>query len=156
MSESYIYENPTGSEGLFTFNFFCESVTGALHTLIHVMEDHELEAPDSLSEIPEHLAQIGIAFSEDYASHKLDLGRFKEDILSFYDLAFTSNDQLAPLVIGAPEEVTYYYLVYSQGINLMFTNLLQSIVRDLPDSANPQSFIQNIMHDFYSLSGGHA
>ena len=73
MSESYIYENPTGSEGLFTFNFFCESVTGALHTLIHVMEDHELEAPDSLSEIPERLAQIGIAFSEDYASHKLDL-----------------------------------------------------------------------------------
>ena len=41
MSESYIYENPTGSEGLFTFNFFCESVTGALHTLIHVMEDHK-------------------------------------------------------------------------------------------------------------------
>ena len=48
MSESYIYENPTGSEGLFTFNFFCESVTGALHTLIHVMEDHELEAPNRL------------------------------------------------------------------------------------------------------------
>ena len=91
MSESYIYENPTGSEGLFTFNFFCESVTGALHTLIHVMEDHELEAPDSLSEIPERLAQIGIAFSEDYASHKLDLGRFKSSLFTTLPLPVTTN-----------------------------------------------------------------
>lgn len=141
-----------GTDGLFTFNFFCESLIGALHSLVHVMEDNDLTMPDTAGQIPEALAQLGTNLLSDYGHESLDLRRIQQEILDFYDLAFTVNDALAPLVLKGNDTLQYYYYVYMQGINLFYPNFLQSLVHDIPDEENPQAFAASLNQGFASLS----
>lgn len=140
-----------GTDGLFTFNFFCESLIGALHSLIHVVEDNHLTMPEKTAEIPEALANMGTHLLEDYGNESLDLGRIQQEILDFYDLAFTVNDDLANLVLKGDDTLQYYYYVYMQGINLFYPNFLQSIVHDIPDEEHPESFVNSMNQGFASL-----
>lgn len=141
-----------GTDGLFTFNFFCESLIGALHSLIHVMEDNHLTMPDKTADIPTALAEMGTNLLTDYGQESLDLPRIQQEILDFYDLAFTVNDALAPLVMQGNDTLQYYYYVYMQGINLFYPNFLQSIVHDIPDEDHPDAFVQAMNQGFASLS----
>ena len=45
---NHMITNLTGSDGYFTFNFFCESIVSSLHTVIHLMEDEQITAPEKL------------------------------------------------------------------------------------------------------------
>lgn len=140
-----------GTDGLFTFNFFCESVIGALHSLMHVMEDNHLAMPDKTADIPTALAEMGTNLLTDYGQESLDLGRIQQEILDFYDLAFTVNDALAPLVMKGDDTLHYYYYVYMQGLNLFYPNFLQSLAHDIPDEENPDAFVKAMNQGFASL-----
>ena len=37
--DNHMITNLTGSDGYFTFNFFCESIVSSLHTVLHLMEE---------------------------------------------------------------------------------------------------------------------
>lgn len=140
-----------GTDGLFTFNFFCESLLSALHTLEHVMEDNKLSMPEKAHDLPPLLAELGTHLLGDYGEESLDLSRIKQEILDFYDLAFTVNDDLAPLIMKGDETLQYYYYVYMQGINLFYPNLLQSLLHDIPPEEHPEQFADALNKGFASL-----
>ena len=59
---TYTFTGLTGSDGLLTFNFFCESLVGALHTLHHVLEDNGAEMPEKAAGLPKALADMAPIF----------------------------------------------------------------------------------------------
>ena len=61
---------------------------------------------------------MGSHLLEDYGKNELHLDRFKQELLDFYDLAFTVNDELAPMILKGDDGLQYYYYVYMQGVNL--------------------------------------
>lgn len=141
-----------GTDGLFTFNFFCESLLGALHSLGHVMEDNHLTMPEKAQQLPADLAEMGTHLLEDYSQESLDLGRIKQEILDFYDLAFSVNDDMAGLILKGDDTLQYYYYVYMQGINLFYPNFLQSLMHDIPPEEHPEAFADALNKGFASLS----
>lgn len=153
---TYTFTGLTGSDGLLTFNFFCESLVGALHTLHHVLEDNGAEMPEKASGLPKALADMGSHLLEDYGKNELHLDRFKQELLAFYELAFTVNDELAPIILKGDDGLQYYYYVYMQGVNLFFPNILEGILRDLPEGTDPQPFITDISRSFAVLSSPQA
>ena len=70
---NHMITNLTGSDGYFTFNFFCESIVSSLHTVIHLMEDEQITAPEKLSELPGLLAKIGEDLTQGYEKQKIDM-----------------------------------------------------------------------------------
>lgn len=140
-----------GTDGLFTFNFFCESLLGALHSLGHVMEDNKLTMPEKAQDLAADLANMGAHLLEDYGKESLDLDRIKDELLAFYDLAFTINDEMAPLVMKGDNSLQYYYYVYMQGVNLFYPNLLQSLLHDIPPEEHPEKFADAVNKGFTSL-----
>ena len=100
LMESTVFTNLRGSEGALTFNFFCESLITSLHTLTHVMEDAGLAVPDNVGDIADALGEMGSHLMEDYQRGELDLDRFKDEILDFYDLNFAVNDALALAIMS--------------------------------------------------------
>ncbi len=150
--DAYTFTNLTGSEGLFTFNFFCESLISSLHTLHHIMEDNHVSLPQKANALSDSLAEMGSNLLQDYSENKLDLNRFKQELLDFYDLAFSVNDETAPLILNGDHTLQYYYYVYMQGVNLFYPNMMQSILRDLPADADPKPFIDEISAAFANLS----
>ena len=125
LMESTVFTNLRGSEGALTFNFFCESLITSLHTLTHVMED--------------------------YQRGELDLGRFKDEILDFYDLNFAVNDALA-LAIMSHDDLQYYYYVYMQGLYIFFPNMMEAFNADIND-AKIIPFLDELANEFRQLAG---
>ena len=107
MMDAYTFTNLTGSEGLFTFNFFCESLIGSLHTLHHSMEENNMTLPQKANELSDSLAEMGSNLLQDYSENKLDGSRFKQELLDFYDLAFSLNDEVAPLILKGDHALQY-------------------------------------------------
>lgn len=153
---AHMFTDLTGTDGLFTFNFFCESLVSSLHTLSHILEDAGTAVPEKARDIPDMLAEMGSNLLQDYSENKLDLDRFKRELLEFYDLAFAANDEFAPIVLQGDQTLQYYYYVYMQGVNLFFPNMLQGILRDLPSGADAQPFMEEISRDFANLSASPA
>lgn len=149
---AYTFSNLTGSEGLFTFNFFCESLISSLHTLHHLMEDKKVPLPQKANELSDALAEMGSNLLQDYSENTLNLSRFKQELLDFYDLAFSVNDEIAPIILKGDHTLQYYYYVYMQGVNLFYPNMMQGILRDLPNDADPKPFIDEISAAFAALS----
>ena len=149
---AYTFNNLTGSEGLFTFNFFCESLISSLHTLHHLMEDKKIQLPQKANELSDALAEMGSNLLQDYSENTLNLSRFKQELLDFYDLAFSVNDEIAPIILQGDHTLQYYYYVYMQGVNLFYPNMMQGILRDLPKDADPKPFIDEISAAFAALS----
>lgn len=152
MMDAYTFTNLTGSEGLFTFNFFCESLIGSLHTLHHSMEENNMTLPQKTNELSDSLAEMGSNLLQDYSENKLDGSRFKQELLDFYDLAFSLNNEVAPLILKGDHALQYYYYVYMQGVNLFYPNMMQGILRDLPADTDPKPFIDEISTAFAKLS----
>lgn len=150
-----IIKGLTGSDGYFTFNFFCESIVSALHTVSHLMEDEKLTMPDSVQALPKNLAKIGEDLTQGYEKSEIDMALFKENILEFYEAAFAANDELAPLILKGSDHLRYYYYVYAQGVNVMLRTLLENIVRDIPDDIDPRPYISEIMTDFAKELANH-
>ncbi|MBC3537307.1 hypothetical protein [Megasphaera hominis] len=153
--DTYIITDLTGSDGYFTFNFFCESIVSALHTLVHLMEDEKLEVPEKVASLPPLLAHIGEDLTADYEKATIDMHRFKENILDFYETAFAVNDDLAPLILKGSDHLRYYYYVYAQGVNIMLRSMLENIVRDFPAQTDPRPYIEEIMTDFSKQLSNH-
>lgn len=149
---TYTFSGLTGSDGLLTFNFFCESLISALHTLHHMMEEEGTAMPEKASKLPDALAQIGSGLLQDYSQNELHLDRFKKELLSFYEQAFTLNDELAPIIWKGDNHLQYYYYVYMQGVNLFFPNVMEGILRDLPQDADAQPFIDDMSSSFAAIS----
>lgn len=152
MMDTYVFTNLIGSEGLFTFNFFCESLIGSLHTLHHIMEDKKMKLPPQANELSDALAEMGSNLLQDYSENKLDLHRFKQELLDFYELAFAVNDEVAPLILKGDHTLQYYYYVYMQGVNLFYPNIMQSILRDVPANADFKSCMDEIAAAFAALT----
>lgn len=146
------FQNLTGSDGMFTFNFFCESLLGALHTLAHVMEDNQLDMPAEASQIPDMLAEMGNSLSDDYCDGKIDLSRFKDELLDFHKTAFAIDDQMTSVIANGDDTLQYYYFVYMQGISLFLPNMLDAIGHDLPEDVDPADFMNEILSDFAALT----
>lgn len=149
--KNYIFTELHGSEGALTFNFFCESVITAFHTLLHVMDDANLDLPEKAADIPDALASMGGNLMDDYRQEHLDLGRFKNEILDFYDLAFAVSDELAQEIIKE-EDVQYHYYIYMQGLYLFFPNMIQSFSADIDDK-RLLDFIKDMTSEFNQLAG---
>ncbi|MCH4167388.1 MAG: hypothetical protein LKF74_02895 [Megasphaera sp.] len=143
----------TGLEGLFTFNFFCESLVSSLHTLLHLMEDEKVEIPPKTAELPNQLAEMGSNLLEDYNKDTLDLNRIHQEILDFYELAFHVNDEMAPHLMNSCEDLQYYYSIYLQGINLLFPNIIHGLAHDFPKDVSPVPFMEEISRDFAKIAG---
>lgn len=150
--DAYIFTDLVGTEGLFTFNFFCESLIGSLHTLHHVMEDNGLSLPERANDLSDSLAEMGANLLDDYHRNEINASRFQQELLDFYDLAFAINDELAPGIINGDPSLQYYYYVYMQGVNLFYPNMMQGIIRDIPESADLKPFIDEITQAFATLS----
>lgn len=151
--ESSACKGLTGAEGLLTFNFFCESLISSLHTLFHLMEDNHLDIPEKAGDLPDTLAELGTNLLKDYGEDELDLERIQQEILDFYDLAFSVNDDMAPIILKGNEDLHYYYSIYTQGINLMLSDLIHSLAHDFPSGMDPLPFINEISHNFHNLAG---
>lgn len=153
--DNHMITNLTGSDGYFTFNFFCESIVSSLHTVLHLMEEEQIPAPEKLSKLPELLAKTGEDLTQGYEKQKIDMDLLKDNILDFYDAAFAANDELAPLILKGSDHLRYYYYVYAQGVNIMLRTLLENIIRDIPESIDPRPYITDIMTDFTKQLANH-
>ena len=140
--ESTVFTNLRGSEGALTFNFFCESLITSLHTLTHVMEDAGITVPDNVG---------GSHLMEDYQRGELDLGRFKDEILDFYDLNFAVNDALASAIMSH-DDLQYYYYVYMQGLYIFFPNMMEAFNADIEDE-KIIPFLDELANEFRQLAG---
>lgn len=132
------------SQGLFTFNFFCESLIGALHSLSHALEEHHDVLPQNAEALCHALTETGIHLFDDYSSQSLTLSRIEEDVLLIYKLSMALHDDLLPLAEKSHDEVQYYYLVYLQGMNLFYPNFLRSLMQDIPLEENPDAFADEL------------
>ena len=81
--ESTVFTNLRGSEGALTFNFFCESIVSSLHTVLHLMEEEQIPAPEKLSKLPELLAKTGEDLTQGYEKQEIDMDLLKDNILDF-------------------------------------------------------------------------
>ncbi len=142
----------SGTDGLFTFNFFCESIISTIHTLEHILEHENKSLPENALKLTQALASMGEHLLQDYSENQLSLNRFKDELLNFYSLAFTVHDEITALISGNNHQLQYYYYIYMQGVNLFFPNILQSMQRDLPDTTATRAFIGEITRDFAALS----
>lgn len=97
------------------------------------MEDAGLAVPDNVGDIADALGEMGSHLMEDYQRGELDLGRFKDEILDFYDLNFAVNDALA-LAIMSHDDLQYYYYVYMQGLYIFFPNMMEAFNADIDDA----------------------
>lgn len=150
--ESTVFTNLRGSEGLLTFNFFCESLITSLHTLTHVMADEKLDVPEKIGDLADALGEMGSHLMDDYRAGSLDLGRFKDEFLDFYDLNFTISDALAPIVANH-DDLQYYYYIYMQGMYIFFPNMLEAFSADIDDE-NLTPFLNDLAEEFRSLANG--
>ena len=89
------------------------------------MEDADMAVPEKFNNIVDSLSDMGTNLLQDYQDDELDLGRFKEEFLDFYDLNFAVSDELATTIIGH-DDVTYYYMIYMQGTYIFFPNMLEA------------------------------
>ena len=78
--------------------------------------------------------------------------RFRENILAFYDLAFSLCSDLEDDLSDAPLEAVYYSQVFVQGLKHFLPVMLQSLLMDLPESQKLQQFIEQIQRDFSGLA----
>lgn len=150
--ESTVFTNLRGSEGLLTFNFFCESLVTSLHTLTHVMEDSGLDVPEKIGDIADALGEMGSHLMDDYQQQSLDLGRFKNELLDFYDLNFAVSDALAS-VVANHDDLQYYYYIYMQGMYIFFPNMLEAFNADIDDEGI-KPFLDDFAAEFRSLANG--
>lgn len=148
--ESTVFTNLKGSEGALTFNFFCESLITSLHTLTHIMEDEGLTVPDNVADVADALSEMGGHLMEDYQQGELDLNRFKNEILDFYELNFAVNDALAS-VIMSHDDLQYYYYIYMQGLYIFFPNMMEAFNADIDDEAIGP-FLDQLIIEFEQLS----
>ena len=95
---------------------------------------------------------MGSNLLQDYSENKLDLHRFKQELLDFYELAFSVNDEVAPLILKGDHTLQYYYYVYMQGVNLFYPNMMQSILRDVPADADFKACMDEIAASFAALT----
>ena len=146
------FENVTETEGMFTYNFFCESLIGSMHNLLHAMEHEKADPPDKLGLLPELLTQIGTDLMNDYGQQTLDIDRIKNQLLKFYTTAFEVNEAMVPVISRGGDEVRYYYFVFEQGIKLMFTNLMENILDDLPQEVDTEPIMREIMGEFATIA----
>lgn len=149
--ESIVFKKLRGSEAALTYNFFCESLITSLHTLAHVMEDADMAVPEKFNNIVDSLSDMGTNLLQDYQDDELDLGRFKEEFLDFYDLNFAVSDELATTIIGH-DDVTYYYMIYMQGTYIFFPNMLEAFSADIEDE-RIIPFLNQWSQEFQQLSG---
>lgn len=149
--KNYVFTELQGSEGALTFNFFCESLITAFHTLLHVMDDANLDLPEKAADIPDALSSMGGNLMEDYQHEHVDLGRFKNEILDFYDLAFAVSDELANEIMKE-EDLQYYYYIYMQGLYLFFPNMMQAFSADIGDE-RLIGFLKDMTSEFHQLAG---
>jgi hypothetical protein len=149
-----MYKNTIGTEGLFTFNFFCESIIGAMHTLHHVMEEASVEEPKDFFQLADAFSDIGKNLLTDYEQKQLDMDRIKKEIFDFYTLSYKINDELTPIVAKGDNKIQYYYFVFEQGLKVMFPALWDNLVDDLPEEADAEMapFIENMMAEFAELA----
>lgn len=148
--ESTVFTKLNGSEGALTFNFFCESLITSLHTLTHIMEDAGLAVPDNVADIADALSEMGGHLMEDYAQGELDLDRFKNEILDFYDLNFAVNDALSASIMSH-DDLQYYYYIYMQGLYIFFPNMMEALNADIDDD-NSAAFLNQLIAEFQQLS----
>ena len=146
--DNYVIENLTGTEGMFTYNFFCESLLGAIHSLLHAMSHDEAEPPEQMGQLPDMLSQIGTNLMDDYGHQRIDLGRLKNQLIEFYDAAFAVNEAMVPIVTKGSDETQYYYFIFEQGLKLMFTSLMENIMEDMPEGIDTDQLMAEIMKDF--------
>lgn len=149
--ENYIFTDLQGSEGALTYNFFAESLISSFHTLLHVMDDAKLPIPQKAENILDSLSEMGGNLLADYSNEQLDLTRFKNEILDFYDLAFTVSDELAGEIMKN-EDLQYYYYIFVQGLYLFFPNMMQAFSADLDEEALIP-FFKEITQEFDQLAG---
>ena len=136
--------------GALTFNFFCESLITSLHTLTHIMEDEGLTVPDNLADVTDALSEMGGHLMDDYARGELDLDRFKNEILDFYDLNFAVNDALSATIMSH-DDLQYYYYIYMQGLYIFFPNMMEAFHADIDDD-NVASVLNQLIAEFEQLS----
>lgn len=132
----HLYQNLKGTDGLFTYHFFCEAILGNLHSLMHSMEHSEIAPPDSLGGLPQHLSQIGMDLMDDYKEEKLDFDRLKTQLDDLFEFFYVVDEDLEPLMDDGNDEMKYYYFLLHQGLRLVFPNILENCVADLPDDAD--------------------
>lgn len=94
---------------------------------------------------------MGSHLMEDYQRGELDLGRFKDEILDFYDLNFAVNDALASAIMSH-DDLQYYYYVYMQGLYIFFPNMMEAFNADI-DDAKIIPFLDELANEFRQLAG---
>ena len=95
---------------------------------------------------------MGSHLMDDYRAGSLDLGRFKDELLDFYDLNFTISDALAH-VVANHDDLQYYYYIYMQGMYIFFPNMLEAFSADIDDE-NLTPFLNDLAEEFRSLANG--
>lgn len=121
-----------GIEGLLTYNFFCESLLTALHTVAHVMEDNHMDIPDELEPVIESFAELGASMSRWYEQQELPVTIFKEKFFHLTKCTFILDKAMAPLVKDN-QKLFYYYAIFSQGMTLIADAVFERMHYDCED-----------------------
>lgn len=150
--DKYTFSGMLSDEALWTFEFFSKSLADTLSDYLDVMEENHLCIPDDADELFDMLEDISADLRDDYHADCLQLGRFRENILAFYDLAFSLCSDLEDDLSDAPLEAVYYSQVFVQGLKHFLPVMLQSLLMDLPESQKLQQFIEQIQRDFSGLA----
>ncbi|AXL21781.1 hypothetical protein [Megasphaera stantonii] len=151
--DKYTFSGMLSDEALWTFEFFSKSLADTLSDYLDVMEENHLCIPaDDADELFDMLEDISADLRDDYHADCLQLGRFRKNILAFYDLAFSLCSDLEDDLSDAPLEAVYYSQVFVQGLKHFLPVMLQSLLMDLPESQKLQQFIEQIQRDFSGLA----
>lgn len=148
--DKYTFSGMLSDEALWTFEFFSKSLADTLSDYLDVMEENHLCIP--ADELFDMLEDISADLRDDYHTDCLHLDRFRENILAFYDLAFSLCSDLEDDLSDAPLEAVYYSQVFVQGLKHFLPVMLQSLLMDLPESQKLQQFIEQIQRDFSGLA----
>ena len=115
------------------------------------MEDAGIAVPDNIGDVADALGEMGSHLMKDYQRGELDLGRFKDEILDFYDLNFAVNDALASAIMSH-DDLQYYYYVYMQGLYIFFPNMMEAFNADIEDE-KIIPFLDELANEFRQLAG---
>ena len=93
---------------------------------------------------------MGGHLMDDYARGELDVDRFKNEILDFYDLNFAVNDALSSTIMSH-DDLQYYYYIYMQGLYIFFPNMMEAFRADIDDD-NIVPVLNQLIAEFEQLS----
>lgn len=137
-----------GIEGLLTYNFFCESLLTALHTVVHVIEeDNHMDSPDEIELVIKSFVELGASMSQWYEQQELPVAIFREKFFHLTKCTLALDKAMTPLVKDN-QKLFYYYAIFSQGMTLIADAVFERMHYDCEDQQQSAPEIEALYENY--------